>query len=106
MYAQQLRTPAVIQQRGAGQDETGQPLDVWETVCECWADLRHLSGLESVRGDGATSIVKASARIRWRTGITAAMRVHLADGSVYGITAVMPDMARRQYVDLVLELRT
>lgn len=103
MYAQQLRTPAVIQQRGAGQDETGQPFDVWETVCECWADLRHLSGLESVRGDGATSIVKASARIRYRTGITAAMRL-TAEGVTYNIVAVMPDVSRKQYIDLALEV--
>lgn len=72
-------------------------------MCECWADLRHLSGLESIRADGTASIVKASARIRYRTGITAAMRLS-AEGVDYNITAVMPDVARKQYVDLALEV--
>lgn len=104
MYAQQLRTPAVIQQRGAGQDETGQPVDTWTDVCSVFTDLRHLSGLESIRADGVASIVKASARIRWCTGISAAMRVRTVDeGALYNITAVLPD-ARRRYVDLALEL--
>lgn len=103
MRAGDLRTRVTIKQRTQGQDETGQPFDIWETVCECWTDLRHLSGMESIRADGVASIVKASARIRYRTGITAAMRLSV-EGVDYNITAVMPDVARKQYVDLALEV--
>jgi SPP1 family predicted phage head-tail adaptor len=45
--------------------------------------------------------VRASIRIRYRTDITAAMRV--TDGStVYQVKAVLPDSGR-QYLDLVCE---
>lgn len=103
MRAGQLFTALVIEQRTTVQDESGQPLDVWSTVLACRADLRGLSGLESIRADAPASIVKASARIRWCTGISAAMRVRTVDeGALYNITAVLPD-ARRRYVDLALE---
>lgn len=103
MRAGQLNTAIVIERRTTVQDDAGQPLDVWSTVLACRADLRHLSGLESIRADGVASIVKASARIRYRTGITAAMRL-TAEGTTYNIVAVMPDVARHQYVDLALEV--
>lgn len=38
-------------------------------------------------------------RIRWRTDVTAAMRV-LYDGGIFNIEAVLPDYAGRRYVDL------
>ena len=50
-------------------------------------------------------IINASIRIRWRTGIDASMRL-LADGRVYAIKAVMPDMRGRQYVDIVAEVQS
>lgn len=67
------------------------------------ADPRHVSGLEAIRADAVTSTVRASFRIRYQEGITAAMRVQ--EGSdVYAIKAVLMDLGRRQYVDLVCEL--
>jgi head-tail adaptor len=42
-------------------------------------------------------------RVRQLAGIGAGMRV-LAGGVVYEIKAVLPDMARREFTDLVVEL--
>lgn len=70
---------------------------------ECWADIRHMEGKEALRADKDTSIVEASVRVRYRTDVTAAMRV--IDGTdTYQIKAVLKDKSGRQYTDLVCEL--
>ena len=47
--------------------------------------------------------MRASIRIRFRSDITAGMRV-LIGLAVYQIEAVMPDLARREFVDLVAKV--
>ncbi len=98
----QLRTMVQIQQRLTGTDALGQPVQGWTTVAAVWASVRHASGMEATKADAAVSTVRASIRIRWREGVTAAMRV-LAGGQAYDIQAVLPDLARREYLDLVCE---
>lgn len=68
-----------------------------------WASIRHLSGVESIKADATVSTVKASIRIRWRPGLNAGMRV-VHGLRVYNVTAVMPDVGGREYVDLVAEV--
>jgi len=102
MRAGQLRTRITIERPSPEQDGAGQPIESWKPVVTVWADLRTVSGLETIRAGAETAIVKASARIRWRPGLDSSMRV-LAGGSVFQITAVLPDLSRRQYIDLVLE---
>ena len=48
-------------------------------------------------------MVQASIRVRYRAGITAGMRV-VHNLTNYNITAVMPDVGGREYVDLVAEV--
>lgn len=85
-------------------DSWGQPIDTWTDVASVWADVRPLSGLESIKADAPTSEVRASIRIRWRTDITAAMRV-LHDATLYEIEAVLPG-STREHVDLVCRVVT
>jgi SPP1 family predicted phage head-tail adaptor len=88
--------------RTAGQDALGQPMTTWSTAATVWANIRSLSGVEAIKSGADVSTVKASIRIRWRTGVDAGMRV--ANGAdTYDIKAVLPD-GRRQYIDLVCEL--
>lgn len=69
------------------------------------ADVRHVSGSEAIRADAVVSTVRASIRIRYLEGVTAAMRVQ--EGStVYAIKSVLMDVKRREYTDLVCELTT
>lgn len=92
-----------IQAKSTAQDELGQPIEDWETQFTVWASIRHLSGMETVRSGVEVSNVKASIRIRYMAGVTAAMRIkHGAD--VYSIEAVMPDKVKREFVDLVCYL--
>lgn len=93
-----------------GQDAAGQPSGDWTNLIttgdgKVWANIRHLSGTETIRSDQPTSAVKASIRIRYRTDVTAAMRVHHGD-LVYEVKAVQQDEAERKHTDLVCELVT
>jgi SPP1 family predicted phage head-tail adaptor len=84
------------------QDAQGQPSGSWTTVATIYADVRHLNGLEAIRAGADTSIVQTSVRIRYRTNVTAAMR--LAFGSkTHEIKAVLPD-AKKRWLDLACEV--
>ena len=102
MYAQQLDTPVTLQRRATGQDDWGQPMEGWEDVAQVWADVRHLSGVESIKAGADVSVVRSSVRIRPIAGIDAGMRV-LLNGQHYDIKAVLPG-GRRGWVDLVCEV--
>lgn len=96
-----------IQQKTGGRDEWNLPLpEGWENITAkpIWANVRHLSGSETLKADKDTSTVRASVRIRWRKGINAGMRV-VHDGMAYDIEGVLPG-AGRQHVDLVCKLVT
>ena len=104
MRAGQLNRRVTIERKTGGVDAIGQPLpEGWETFAQVWANVRHLSGSESIKAGAVTSEVKASIRIRYRSDINAGMRVVLG-AKTYEIRAVMPDDVRREYVDLVCEV--
>ncbi len=104
MKAGTLNTRITIQRRTGGEDAWGAPLPAgWEDVAKVWANVRHVSGSEMIRADADVSKVKASIRIRWRCGIDAGMRV-LIGQSVYLVDAVLPDMQKREHVDIVATL--
>lgn len=103
----QLNRRLTLQAPSATQDAIGQPLDTWTDVATVWADVRHPNGLQALKADAPTSTVRASIRIRWRTGVTAAMRaLDVASGTVYAIRAVLPDVQTRAHIDLVCEVVT
>lgn len=102
MLTHKLTTRLLIQRPLGGQDTSGEPIVGWQDVGRVWADFRLLGGLETIKADALVSIVRASARIRWRTDLDASMRV-LVGADVYTVKAVLPDEAGRTHVDLVLE---
>jgi SPP1 family predicted phage head-tail adaptor len=91
-----------IQRKTGGKDGWGTPQpEAWEniTLKPIWANVKYLSGSESIKADASVSVVRSSVRIRWRAGVTAGMRVvHGAD--TLDIEAVLPGTGR-QHVDLV-----
>ncbi|MGO4304195.1 phage head closure protein [Cupriavidus sp. RAF12] len=97
-----LRNLVTIQRLVAGQDEIGEPVSTWVDVATVWANVAHKSGLESIKADAPVSVVQASIRIRYRTDIDAGMRA-LCGAAVYDIRAAIPDVAGRQFTDLVCE---
>lgn len=102
MQAGRLDSRIALMQRGNTVDELGQPVESWSDLATVWASIRHLSGVEAIKADAVTSTVKASIRIRYRTGLNAGMRV-VHGAQVYSIEAVMPDVGGREFVDLVCE---
>ena len=103
MQAGHLRDRITIQRKTAGTDAWGAPLpDAWADYATAWANVRHLSGVESIKAGADVSVVSASIRIRWRDDITAGMRV-VAGAAVYDIEAVLPG-PRREYVDLACKV--
>lgn len=102
MQAGRLNRRCVIQVIGTGFDTIGQPVDTWTDSAVIWGNVRHLNGTESIKAGGVTSAVQASIRIRYNAGINAGMRA-VVEGRVYQIKAVMPDMQKREFTDLVCE---
>jgi SPP1 family predicted phage head-tail adaptor len=98
-----LKNRVTFKQLTSGQDEIGQPVQTWTDVATVWADIRHLSGVESIKADAETSIVKASIRIRRRTGLNAGMRAYFGT-VIYEIKAVLPDEQSRERLDLSCEV--
>ena len=107
MNSQKYNRKIRIEQDGEVQDASGAWVTGWSTLAELWADVRHTSGAEAIRGDAITSTARASVRIRYRTGLTAGMRVIVVStGAVYNVLSVLPDLQRREFVDLVCEVVT
>lgn len=92
-----------IEERTPGTGPQGNPLDTWQKVVDDWANIKVLSGSAAIKAGVDAETVKVSMRILWRTGLDGGMRVR-HDGTIYKITAVLPDLARRQHVDLVCEV--
>lgn len=102
MRAGELRHRIELQAHTQERDEWNTPLPAaWNTFATIWADVRHLSGTESIKAMAETSTVRASCRVRYRTDVTAGHRVVFED-KIYDIEAVLPD-AKRQFVDLLLK---
>ena len=103
MRAGTLNVRVTVQQQSSAQDALGQPLQAWSDVATLWANVRHSSGVESIKADAVTTVVRASIRIRHRTDITAGMRV-VAGTYTYNIVTVLPDIGGKEYTDLVCEV--
>ena len=103
MQAGRLNRRCTLRQPGTATDELGQPIEGWTDFAQVWGNVRHLRGVEAIKAGAVTSTVSASIRIRYRGDITAGMRV-LIGLAVYQIEAVMPDLARREFVDLVAKV--
>lgn len=103
MKAGSLTRRVTIQHYADGQNVIGQPMRAWVDLVTVWANIRVLNGREFLSGDGEQAQATASVRIRYREGITPAMRV-VYRGQVYEIVAVLPDVSHREYVDLACKM--
>lgn len=97
-----LNNRVTIRQRSGAADAAGQPSRTFVDLATVWADVRHPSGLEALRGEAPVSIVRASMRVRLRADVTPAMQAVCA-GTVYDIKAVLPDRQDRRFMHLVCE---
>lgn len=105
MRAGPLNSRVAIKRLSQVQDETGQVIEDWVTVAEVWANIRHLSGLETVREGLSASEVNASVRIRYRRDIDAGMVV-VWSGTTYDVRAVLPSVESKEFTDLICKVTT
>lgn len=103
MQAGTLTRRVTIRKLDTVLDEYGEPVSGWVDWFSAWADIRHLSGLETVRSGVEVSEVKASIRMRYRSGLSAAM-IAVHDGKSYEIEAVLMDTHDREFIDLICKV--
>ncbi|WP_213778873.1 phage head closure protein [Caballeronia sp. dw_276] len=100
MQAGKLKHRIQIQRRDSTRDSSGQPSKNWLAFgTPIWASIVFLNGKQFATSGSQANSATASIRIRYRTDITAAMRV-LHGTTVYDIVAVLPDEATHDFVDL------
>jgi len=96
--AGQLRHRVTLQQRAAGspqQHASGEPDDAWSDVATVWAAVEPLAGRELFAAQAHHSEVTGRIRLRYREGITAAMRFTF-EGRIYNIVAPIDSSERHR----------
>lgn len=101
LLAGSLNNRVSLQRRTAGKDEYGQPLDTWVEYANPWCNAKLVSGMEHAVAGTEVSIGRGSIRIRYRTDVSTQDRA-ICQGIIYNIAAVLPDVASREYTDLVV----
>lgn len=86
----------------AGTDALGQPLQAWVDFATVWADVRFVSGIETIKAGRETSTSRASVRIRRRANVIRQMRARI-DGVEYDILDIIPS-ADRAWLTLICEV--
>ncbi len=97
-----LNTRIALIGRGSGEDALGQPLQSWVDFATVWADVRFVSGIETIKAGREVSTSRASVRIRKRSGVTPAIRVRL-DAVTYEVLDVIPSVDRA-WLTLICEV--
>ena len=101
LKAGNLRHRIALQRKQQTQNpQTGALLTTWVTEATVWAAVEPLSAREFVAAQAVQSNVSVRITVRYRPGITSAMRL-LHDGKVYNITGVLADKdSGREYLTL------
>lgn len=96
MRAGRLRHRVVIEGLVDNQGADGSIPQTWEPVATVWAGVEPLSGRERFAAEQVQSQVDARIVIRYRAGVTAAMRVRFG-AVIYSIEAVInPEQRHRE----------
>lgn len=86
MKAGSLRHKITIQENAALNDAAGSQKPVWQDVCTVQAAIKPLSGRELIVSQAENSEISVRIVIRYRTGITASMRI-VYGNTIYAIVA-------------------
>jgi len=90
--AGKLRHRFRFEREAETRDSEGAVLREWQPVFTTRGALEPLSAREFIQSASGQSEVTARITIRYRAGITAAMRiVHVKRGTVYNIEGLLPD---------------
>ncbi len=70
-----------LQTATLSKDAVGGPVETWADAATVWAAVRTLSGKQIAQAQQVGAAVAKAVEIRWRAGVTAAMRIKFADGT-------------------------
>lgn len=102
MRAGTLNTRISIRRQEQVKTGGGQVVGKWVEHAATWANVRFPSGSATIKAGTDVSLVRVSIRIRFRDDIHSDMRV-VTNGMVFDVQAVLPDLAGREYVDMVCQ---
>ncbi len=100
LEAGRLDKRVTLQAHGITQDANGTPVEGWSDVATVWAAVEPLSGREFFAAAQVQAEQMQRITIRYRTGVTAAMRVAWA-GRLFDITAVIDWRERHEALQLM-----
>lgn len=83
--------------------ELGGHAESWATLATVWASIRDLKGREVFNAQQAGSTVSKIVTIRYRSGISADLRVLLPDGRTARIGHVI-EIDNKQWIELYCEV--
>lgn len=83
-------------------DAVGGPVESWADTVTVWARVRTLTGKQLARAQQASADVSKALDIRWRSGVSAAMRVKFADTRTARVSWIEEDK-RAGWLTLVVE---
>jgi len=95
-----LNRKVSLQRKTSGKDALGQPVDVWTEYANVWGAVLQIHGIEKVAGGTQVDVGSASIRVRFRQDINNGDRA-VCQGRVFNIASVLPNVASREYTDLV-----
>ena len=93
----------VIQSETIARDDFGGEDPTWSTLATVWAGIEYRSGTETNEADQMVSMNKIMFTIRYRTDITARMRIYY--NSVYYYITLVEQLGRQEGTVLHCELR-
>jgi len=100
LNAGQLDRRVTIQARASGTDDRGQPNGAWVAVATVWAMPMPAKGREFFAASQMQAEGAMAWRIRYRTDVSAEMRVLDDLGEPWGIVAPPVPSANREWLDL------
>ncbi len=100
MDAGRLDKRVTLRSKVVAQDAWGAPVETWSDVAIVWAAVEPLSGREFFAAAQVQAEQMQRITIRYRTGVTTAMRVAWA-GRLFDITAVIDWRERHEALQLM-----
>jgi len=79
--AGKLDQRVTLQTATVTRDAVGGPVESWADTVTLWAEVAPLTGKQIAQAQQVSADVRTAVRIRWRTGISAAMRVKFPDAT-------------------------
>jgi SPP1 family predicted phage head-tail adaptor len=97
-----LRHLVTLEIPSATPDGAGGQSMVWQTLVQVWAEITPLAAEEITSADQVEARATHRIRIRWRSDVTAAMRVRLG-ARLFAIRGVTDQGERGRYLVLLCE---